>query len=145
MRIFPQACAASMAFLLAGLSLSCGGHAGYTVPPDQAFAGTLSVISGDGQSATVGTIFAQPLKVQYINEYGAARGGVVIQFIGPTAGAQVTFDAPPLTTYETVTDNGGFAVSPAPMAAGQAGPVEVRVGIQNKPVKSLPTFHLTNQ
>jgi hypothetical protein len=134
-----------LAIPLAWTAIGCGGHSGYVVPPDQAFAGTLTILGGNGQSASVGSIYAQPMTVQYLDDTGTPRAGAVVVFTGPTTGAGITFGAGGPTSFEAATDTNGVAVSPAFQAANQTGSVNVTVAMQIRPVKSSPVFHLTNQ
>jgi hypothetical protein len=51
----------------------------------------IAVVSGGGQSATVGTAFSSPLVAKVTDGFGNPISGVTVTFAGPAAGAGVTF------------------------------------------------------
>jgi adhesin/invasin len=81
----------------------------------------LNVVSGNSQSATVGTAYASPLKVAVVDVYGNIVTGASVTFTPPSSGPSVTFGGP-----ATVTTNGdGVATSPTLTANSQSGAVRV--------------------
>jgi uncharacterized repeat protein (TIGR01451 family) len=83
-------------------------------------------LAGDGQAATVGMPYAQPVRVKVIDAQGAAVAGHAVGFALPDSGASAVFDGG-LLAAQTVTDAAGVAVSPALRANGLAGAFEMRV------------------
>ena len=78
---------------------------------------TLSLVSGSGQSATVGTAFSNPLVVQDVDQYGNPVSGVTVTFTPPASGASGTFT----TSATAVTGSNGQATSNAFTANTTAG------------------------
>jgi hypothetical protein len=68
---------------------------------------TLSLVSGNGQSAAVGAAFANPLVVQDADQYGNLVSGVTVTFTPPASGASGTFT----TSATAVTGSNGQATS----------------------------------
>ena len=64
---------------------------------------TIAVVSGDGQAATVGAAFTDPLVVIVTDQYGNPVSGVTVTFAGPGSGAGVKF---PSGTTATTGING---------------------------------------
>ena len=78
---------------------------------------TLSLVSGSGQSGTVGTAFSNPLVVQDVDQYGNPVSGVTVTFTPPASGASGTFT----TSATAVTGSNGQATSNAFTANTTAG------------------------
>lgn len=64
---------------------------------------SLTVVSGSGQSAPVGTAFAQPVRVKVTDQGGNPVSGVAVAFSAPATGASGTFVSSSVTTDETGT------------------------------------------
>ncbi len=78
---------------------------------------TLSLVSGSGQSATVGTAFTNTLVVKDVDQYGNSVPGVTVTFTPPTTGASGTFT----TSATAVTGSNGQATSNTYTANTTAG------------------------
>jgi hypothetical protein len=90
-------------------------------PPVVGAPAAVSAVAGDGQSATVGSTFAQPLTARVVDAAGHPVAGVSVTF---TAGSGATF-TPGGTTSSAVTGSNGQATS-APLKAGTtSGPVTI--------------------
>ncbi len=100
-------------------------------------ASAIAAVSGGGQSATIGTSFANPLMVKVTDSSGNPVSGATVTFTGPTSGASASFSsaAPTAsdgTTSVTATANG--------IASGSAYQVSAAVSGVSTPA----TFSLTN-
>ena len=78
---------------------------------------TLSLVSGNGQSATVAAAFSSPLVVKDADQYGNLVSGVTVTFTAPTSGASGTFT----TSSTAVTGSNGQATSNTYTANTTAG------------------------
>ena len=78
---------------------------------------TLSLVSGNGQSATVAAAFSNPLVVKDVDQYGNLVSGVTVTFTAPTSGASGTFT----TSSTAVTGSNGQATSNTYTANTTAG------------------------
>jgi uncharacterized repeat protein (TIGR01451 family) len=95
----------------------------------------LVVLGGDGQTATVGAVFAQPLAVQVRDGHGNPVPGVEVSFAAPGTGASAVLSAALVTT-----DGNGYAAVVA-TANGEAGSYAVSADAgSGSPV----SFGLTN-
>jgi hypothetical protein len=65
---------------------------------------TIAIVSGNDQSADVGTPFANPLVVSVVDAFGNPLSGVEVRFAAPASGASAT-----LSATSVVTDGGGTA------------------------------------
>ena len=52
---------------------------------------TMTIVSGDSQSTTVGSAFATPLEVQDVDQFGNPVSGANVTFAAPSSGASGTF------------------------------------------------------
>ena len=68
---------------------------------------TLSLVSGSGQSTTVGAAFTNPLVVLDVDQYGNPVSGVTVTFTPPASSASGTFT----TSATAVTGSNGQATS----------------------------------
>ncbi len=59
---------------------------------------TVTLVSGSGQSAAVGTAFAQPVKVRVADTGGNPVEGATVTFAAPSSGASGTYTSPTVTT-----------------------------------------------
>ena len=78
---------------------------------------TLSLVSGNGQSATVAAAFSNPLVVKDVDQYGNLVSGVTVTFTAPASGASGTFT----TSSTAVTGSNGQATSNTYTANTTAG------------------------
>lgn len=83
-------------------------------------------LAGDGQTATVGTAYAAPVRVKVTDAQGAAVAGHAVVFALPDSGASAVFDGGTLAA-QAVTDAAGVAASPGLRANGLVGAFEMRV------------------
>jgi hypothetical protein len=97
----------------------------------------IAAVSGDGQSATVGTTFGNPLVVKVTDAFGNAVPGVDVLFTGPASGAGASFPAGPTAT----TDGAGQATLGV-AANTAAGPYSVTATTAG--VGGSAAFALTN-
>lgn len=88
-----------------------------TVSVSPAAAAIVTPVSGDGQTATVGTAFGSPLVVLVTDQYGNPVPGAVVTFTGPGSGAGVTFPAG--STATTGTDGTASVAVAAGTTAGE--------------------------
>jgi hypothetical protein len=79
---------------------------------------SIAVFSGSGQSATVGTVFTQPLRVKATDSFGNPVAGVTVSFAAPASGAGAAFAGGVLTA---LTGADGIATSAALTANTIAG------------------------
>jgi uncharacterized repeat protein (TIGR01451 family) len=80
------------------------GHPTTTTCPYTVVAGapaSITVVSGGGQSAPVGTAFAQPVRVKVTDAGGNPVGSVPVAFTAPVSGATGTFVSGSVTTDDT--------------------------------------------
>lgn len=113
-----------------------------TQQPVQVF--NLLSVSGSGQSANVGTAFAQALKVKLVDGQGAGVAGRTVSFelpVGSSSGASATFASGALQV-QVQTDADGFASSPLLTANGTEGNFQVVATAQG--VADTVQFALTN-
>lgn len=76
-------------------------------------------LNGSGQSTTYNTAFDNGLQAQVVDQFGNGVPGVTVTFTAPNGGASATLNG--LLTVDVVTNGGGIAVSPVPVANGQVG------------------------
>ena len=96
---------------------------------------SVTIVSGSGQSATVGTAFANPLVVLVRDTYGNPVPGASVGFTAPTSGASATLSASTVTTG----DDGRASVTAAANAIG--GPYTVTASVDGA---TSAIFNLTN-
>jgi hypothetical protein len=101
-------------------------------------------LSGGGQSAAVGTAFANPLAGTVVDSHGNPVSGVVVTFAAPGSGASGTFaGTPPSATATVTTGSNGVATSPTFTAnAIVGGPYSVTAALPGLPPSAA--FSLTN-
>jgi hypothetical protein len=101
-------------------------------------------LSGGGQSAAVGTAFANPLAGTVVDSHGNPVSGVVVTFAAPGSGASGTFaGTPPSATATVTTGSDGVATSPTFTAnATVGGPYSVTAALPGLPPSAA--FSLTN-
>lgn len=102
-----------------------------------AAAANVVAVSGDGQSATVGTPFTQPLVVKVTDAFGNLVPGAAVTFTGSASGASATFSPNPATTGSDGTTQ---TTATANTIAG--GPYTASATVQG--VGTPATFSLTN-
>jgi hypothetical protein len=111
-----------------------------TNTPAQTGPAHLTVVSGSGQSAQVGTEFAAPLVAKVTDASGNGVAGVYVTFSAPPVGASAKFGFVNGVTVQT--DSSGLATSPTPIANAVAGSYHVTATSESLgPV----TFALTNR
>jgi hypothetical protein len=102
--------------------------ASFSLTNDPGAPAAVAAAAGDGQSATVNTAFAVPLRAAVRDQFGNAVPGVVVSFAAPGAGAGGTF-AGGLATATATTDAAGVAVAPAFTANTTAGRYTVTAAV----------------
>jgi hypothetical protein len=100
----------------------------------------MTIVSGNNQTATVGTYFGSALKVRVFNAAGKPVSGVSVKFAAPTSGARATFSGS--STYTVKTDTYGYATSVKPKAGTVKGSYSVKATASGYPTV---TFELTNK
>ncbi len=98
----------------------------------------ISATSGSGQSATVGTAFANKLVATVTDNFGNPVAGVTVTFTVPVSGASATF----ATTNTAVTGANGQATSTVFTANGTAGGYNISATAAG--VSGSATFAETN-
>src|SRR5262249_28446044 len=93
------------------------------------------VVSGSGQSATIGSAFSNPLVVVVKDAYGNPVPGGSVLFTAPTSRASATLSASTATAGAA----GGASVTPKANAIG--GPYTVTASVDGA---TSATFNLTN-
>ena len=103
-----------------------------------AAAANVTVFGGDGQSATVGTLYGTLLRARVTDQFGNSVQNVPVTFTAPSDGPGVTFAGSATST----TDVDGIAAAPAATANQTAGLFQVTAmtGGATQPA----TFNLTN-
>jgi adhesin/invasin len=109
----------------------------FTISPDTGSA-AISVVDGNGQSATVNTAYGKPLKALVQDRYQNVFVNAPVTFIAPASGATVTFSG----SATVNTDSGGIATAPSMTAGAQAGSVQVTASAISTPSPAL--FNLLN-
>jgi streptogramin lyase/N-acetylneuraminic acid mutarotase len=103
------------------------------------FPAGVSALAGFNQSATIGTAFANPLKVLVTDFHGQPASNVSVVFTAPASGPAGTFSGGSATAT-VVTDGDGFAMAPAFTANTQAGAFAVTASASG----GSASFQLTN-
>jgi adhesin/invasin len=103
-----------------------------------AAARTITVLSGNGQTATVGAAYASPLKATVQDSFGNHVPGASVTFTAPSSGPSVTFGGSTTVT----TDSNGVASSSGLTANTQSGSFQVMAATSG--AASSPAFNLTN-
>jgi Bacterial Ig-like domain (group 1) len=98
----------------------------------------IAVLSGDGQSETVGTSYASPLTATVVDSFGNSVPGASVTFTAPSSGPSVNFSRPAVVT----TDSNGVATSPPMTANSQSGAFQVTATTSG--AASPIAFNLTN-
>jgi adhesin/invasin len=99
---------------------------------------TISIASGDRQTAPVGTAYPSPLRASVQDTFGNPVGNSPVTFAAPSSGASVIFDGPATVN----TDASGIATAPAITANDTVGAVSVTASTTEAP--SPATFVLIN-
>jgi protocatechuate 3,4-dioxygenase beta subunit len=105
-------------------------------------ASTVSVVSGNHQSANTNTAFSAPLVVKVTDSYANPVSGTLVTFTAPAGGASGTF-AGGNTSYVGSTDASGMVTTTTFSANGVAGSYSVSATVSG--VASPAVFSLTNQ
>lgn len=103
-----------------------------------ASASTISPVSGSGQSAVIGTAFANALKVRVLDNYGNPISGATVTFLAPASGAGAGFSPSIVTTASD-----GTAIATA-TANGIVSTIAYTVSANVSGVSSQASFTLTN-
>ena len=98
----------------------------------------VAVLSGNSQTATVGTAYAAPLKVTVKDSFGNFVAGASVTFTAPSSGPSVTFGG----SATVITDSNGVAASPALTANTQSGAFQVTASTSG--ATSSAAFSLAN-
>jgi Bacterial Ig-like domain (group 1) len=140
------------------LSAGAGAYSFYTIATDQAGNGqaapsapdasttavgapsSVAVVSGSGQSATVGSAFSSSLAALVKDAAGNPVSGVTVTFAAPASGASGTFASGSATTTAT-TGSDGQATASAFSANSVAGSYSVSASVSGA---SPVSFGLTN-
>jgi uncharacterized protein (TIGR03437 family) len=101
---------------------------------------SIAVLSGGGQSASVGGPYAAPLQATVADPFGNPVAGVAVTFAAPTNNASVTFGGS--ATATVTTSSAGVAESPAMTANGTTGSFQVTATAAGVP--SSAAFTLVN-
>jgi hypothetical protein len=101
----------------------------------------ISVVSGSGQSAAVGTAFAGQLQALVKDGGGDAVPNASVTFTAPSNGAGGTF-ANGMASYSTTTNSAGIATSLTLTANATAGSYSVTTAVTG--VTTTASFSLTN-
>lgn len=107
-----------------------------TVQVDAGTPKTISIVTGDGQSASVGSYFPQELELKVLDQNGNPVPDVTVTYTVPTSGAGISG-----SSYTDTTDGGGnsyFYVT----ANGIAGSYQIVASVQG--IDTPAIFHLTN-
>lgn len=107
--------------------------------PDQPRAASIAVLSGSGQSATVGAAFTSPLQVRVLDASSNPVSGASVTFTAPASGASATMSG--LSIITVVSNLAGVATSPTPIANLAAGAYTVTA---SAPGVTPAAFTLTN-
>ncbi len=98
-------------------------------------------VSGTGQQAIIGTAFANPLKVEVLDQYNNPVGGATVTFSAPASGASAIFT--PATCTTSTTAPVGYC-SVIATANGIASATAYTASASASGVASPATFSLTN-
>jgi trimeric autotransporter adhesin len=102
----------------------------------------LSIISGNSQTAGIGTTYTLPLTVEALDSLGNPSAGASVTFAGPVTGADVTFTGSATTfTFAGTTNARGLLATPLLVADGVTGTFAVTAITAGAPAVS---FNLTN-
>jgi Bacterial Ig-like domain (group 3) len=101
----------------------------------------ITPIAGNGQTAVVGTPFAQQLEVAVTNATGAAVGGESVTFMAPASGASGTFTGG-TDSITVTTDSNGIALAPIFTADNSTGSYTVTASVAGQSPSA--TFTETN-
>lgn len=104
---------------------------------------SITVNSGDNQTATVGTIFGTSFKTLVTDTYNNPVGGVAVTYTAPSPGAGATGTFPGGSAATVTTDQNGIATAPSFTASHTAGSYSVNAGVNG--VNPSASFSLTNQ
>lgn len=140
-RKLANAILAILTYLAVGFLASCGGSGSSqttTPPPPPTIA--ISATSGSGQSAAVGTAFANPL-VATVTSNGSPSSGATVTFTAPASGASGTFANGTATDTE-MTNASGVATSSAFTANTTAGTYSATAATSG--ASGSASFSLTN-
>jgi hypothetical protein len=124
-------------------STTSGGPVGSTtIAVKPAAAAIVLVSGGSGQTATVNTAFASPLKATVTDAYGNDISGIAVIFSAPSSGASGTFTGG-VTTVTVNTNAQGIASAPTFTANSMTGAYTVTASVMG--LTSKASFKLTNQ
>jgi adhesin/invasin len=98
----------------------------------------ITAFQGDGQQATINTVYGSALQALVKDSFGNVVSGVSVTFTAPASGASATFSG----TATVITNASGIATSPAMTANAQAGPFQIAATAPG--AASPATFTLTN-
>ncbi|HKD07530.1 MAG TPA: Ig-like domain-containing protein [Bryobacteraceae bacterium] len=97
---------------------------------------TISVYDGDGQSAPIGSTYAEPLQALVEDLYNNPLINTPVTFNAPSSGSSVTFSG----SATVNTDKNGIATSPAMVANAQPGTFQVMATVSGAPAAALFTL-----
>jgi hypothetical protein len=101
---------------------------------------SIAAISGGGQRALINTAFDQPLVAQVKDAFGNNVPGVSVQFAAPATTATAGFGGS--SSANVLTNAGGLATSPLPMANGENGIYSVTANVSG--VAAPASYNLAN-
>jgi hypothetical protein len=112
--------------------------AGVTETVTAAAAANVIAVSGTGQTAVIGSVFAQPLKAMVNDQFSNPVSGATVTFGTPASGASASLTAPSATAADGTT-------SVTATANGVAGATPYTVTAQVAGAANAADFQLTNQ
>ncbi len=120
-----------------------GTSANFILGNESGTAASIVATSGDGQSATAGTGFTNPLVATLTDAGSNPVVGALVTFTCPASGASCTFASNGTATETDATDVNGNATSSAVTANGTAGSYSVTAADFDNPAITT-SFGLTN-
>ena len=111
-------------------------------PITAAAAANVTVLGGDGQSATVRTAYGTALRATVTDQFGNTVKGVQVTFAAPASGPSVAFAGLTTGSITVTTAEQGIATAPAATANQTAGLFQVTATTAGAPQPA--TFNLTN-
>ncbi len=115
---FQDTLAESLSVIVSDASAS--GSAGLVILP--AAASALELVDGDGQSATVGTNVAQPLRTRAVDAFGNPVSGAMVEFAAADGGRVDVDPVLPGDQTTSLSDSLGIAACPVWQLGPVAGP-----------------------
>jgi sugar lactone lactonase YvrE len=111
-----------------------------SITTNAAVASAISVVSGSGQSATIGAAFSSALHVKVVDAYGNPLSGATVTFTAPASGASAVLSAASTTTASdgtasvTATANGTASTTAYTVSATITGATSASFTLTNNAV-----------